>query len=108
MSQVFRGEGNLLDFRVVGAVMRSRLFPGVLQFAMTGAFVLIVYQLLLGPDQAANNLGTALTWVLWWPLLPIIFLVFSRFWCAVCPFGALNDLVQRHFGLQRRVPKFLE
>ncbi|MDP3046484.1 MAG: 4Fe-4S binding protein, partial [Chloroflexota bacterium] len=61
----------------------------------------------LGPTKAHDNLGTALTWVLWWPLIPLIFLVLGRFWCAVCPFGTLSDLVQRFAGNNQPAPKFL-
>ena len=47
-------------------------------------------------------------WVLWWPLLPIVYVLFGRFWCAVCPFAALSDLVQKLVGANRPVPVFLK
>ncbi|MBK5229881.1 MAG: 4Fe-4S binding protein [Thermoleophilia bacterium] len=100
--------GNLLALRPVAAVMRSRLYPGVFQWATAAVFVLVVYQLLIGPDLASENFGTALTWVIWWPLLPILFLLVGRFWCAICPFGTLSDAVQRLTGAKRRVPRFLK
>ena len=102
------GARNLLSYRPVATVLRSRLYPGVLQAAVAAVFVLVAYQLVLGPDSAHDNLGTALMWVLWWPLIPIVFVLFSRFWCAVCPFATLNDLVQRFVGLRRPVPRFLK
>ncbi len=67
-----------------------------------------MFQLLLGPESAHDNFGTALTWVLWWPLIPIIFLFLGRFWCAICPFATINDLVQKFVGNNRPVPKFLK
>ncbi len=99
---------NLLDHRPVAKLLRSRWYPGVFQWAAAAVFVVVVYQLLLGPDSAHDNLGTALVWVLWWPLIPIVFVVLGRFWCAVCPFGKLSDLVQRLVGVQRPVPRFLK
>ena len=92
---------NLLAYRPVARLLRSRWYPGVLQWAAVAVFAVVVYQLLLGPDSAHDNLGTALVWVLWWPLIPIIFVALGRFWCAVCPFGKLSDLVQRLVGAER-------
>jgi polyferredoxin len=100
--------GNLLKHRWVAAVLRSRFYPGILQWVTLGVFIIIVWQLLLGPSSAHDNFGTALTWVLWWPLIPIIFLVMGRFWCAICPFATLSDLVQRFVGNFRPVPIFLK
>jgi polyferredoxin len=99
---------NLLDIPLVAAILRSRLFPGVLQWAAASVFVVVVWQLLLGPQAAHENAGTALVWVLWWPLLPLLLLAAGRMWCAVCPFGWLSDQVQKVVGVQRRVPRFLK
>jgi polyferredoxin len=103
-------ERNLLELRPVAAVARSRFYPAVFQWITTAVFVVIVWQLLLGPDSAHDNLGTALTWVLWWPLIPIVFLLLGRFWCAVCPFGWLQDQVQKLklVAVDRPVPAFLK
>jgi hypothetical protein len=99
---------NLLDRPLVNRFVRSRWYPGVFQWIAAAVFVVVVYQLLLGPDTAHDNLGTALVWVLWWPLIPILFIAVGRFWCAVCPFGKLSDLVQRLVGVNRPVPAFLK
>ncbi len=103
-----RAARNLLDHRPVAWLLRSRWYPGVFQWAAAALFVVVVYQLLLGPDSAHDNLGTALVWVLWWPLIPIVFVALGRLWCAVCPFGKLSDLVQRLVGVRRPVPAFLK
>ena len=102
------GNTNLLRFRWVQALMRSRWYPGIIQWPTLLVFMLIMFQLLLGPKAAHDNFGTALTWVLWWPLIPIIFLVLGRFWCAICPFATLNDWVRRFVGNERPVPRFLK
>lgn len=100
-------ERNLLDNRAVSAVMRSRWYPAVLQVPVAMVFGLVAHQLLTGPARAEENAGTALMWVLWWPLVPITFLLVGRFWCAVCPFATLSDLVQKWVGVNRPVPRFL-
>jgi len=99
---------NLMENRVFARVMRSRLYPGILQVPVAAVFGLVAYQLLVGPDAAHDNAGTALMWVLWWPLIPIVFVLLGRFWCAVCPFGWLSDRVQSLVGVNKPVPKFLK
>lgn len=99
---------NLLDNKLIGGLFRSRWFPGILQWITVFVFGFIMWQLLLGPDKAHDNFGTALTWVLWWPLIPIIFLLLGRFWCAICPFATVSDWIQKWVGNNRPVPKFLK
>jgi polyferredoxin len=93
---------------IVARVMRSRLYPQILQIPVAAVFGLVAYQLLVGPDTAHDNAGTALMWVLWWPIIPIVFVLLGRFWCAVCPFGWLSDVVQKLVGVNRPVPAFLK
>jgi len=99
---------NLLDNKLIKNFLRSRWFPGIIQWPTLIIFMVIMFELILGPESAHDNFGTALTWVLWWPLIPIIFLFLGRFWCAICPFAKINDLVQKFVGNNRPVPKFLK
>ena len=107
-SQPATGKGNLLKYKWVNALLRSPWFPGILQWPTLLVFMLIMFELLLGPKAAHDNFGTALTWVLWWPLIPILFLFLGRFWCAICPFATVNDWVQKFVGNERPVPRFLK
>jgi len=88
--------------------MRSKWYPGLLQIPIAAVFGLVAYELLTGPSNAHDNAGTALMWVLWWPLIPIIYVFLGRFWCAVCPFAALSDFIQKLVGANRPVPTFLK
>ncbi len=99
---------DLLKFPAVKAVMKSKYFPKVFQIPVAAVFGLIGYELLAGPSSAHENPGTALMWVLWWPLIPILFLFVGRFWCAICPFATLSDFVQKLVGVNRPVPAFLK
>ncbi len=99
---------NLLRNHTLRTILTSGLYPAVFQAITAAFFVLVVFQLLVGPTSAHDNLGTALTWVLWWPIIPIVFVVLGRFWCAICPFGTLSDLVQKFVGNKRPVPAFLK
>jgi polyferredoxin len=99
---------NLLDIPLVRAIARSRLYPQILQIPAAALFGLIAFQLLAGPSSAHANAGTAWMWVLWWPILPVVFVFLGRFWCAICPFGAISDAVQKLVGVNRPVPAFLK
>lgn len=99
---------NLLNNPWIRSFMNSRWYPGIIQWPTLLVFMLIMFELLLGPSIAHDNFGTALTWVLWWPVIPILFLFLGRFWCAICPFATLNDMVQKFVGNNRPVPRFLK
>lgn len=100
--------GDLLAHGPVRRFVTSRFYPGVVQVPVTAVFGLVAYELVAGPAAAHDNAGTALMWVLWWPVLPLVFVLLGRFWCAVCPFGLISDLVQKAVGLHRPVPVFLK
>ena len=99
---------NLLDIPAFKRLMKSRWYPAVIAWPTLAVFAFITYELVMGPSAAHDNFGTALTWVLWWPVLPIMFLFAGRIWCTLCPFGTINDLVQRFVGNNRPVPLFLK
>jgi polyferredoxin len=99
---------NLLKNKWLNHFVRSRWYPGIIQWPTLFLFMVIMFQLLLGPSTAHDNFGTALTWVLWWPAIPLIFLFLGRFWCAICPFATINDFVQKYVGHNRSVPPFLK
>lgn len=99
---------NLMRHPWFAGLMRSRFYPACFQIPVAAVFGLVAFQLLVGPDAAHDNAGTALMWVLWWPVLPVVFVVLGRFWCAVCPFGLISDVVQKLVGANRPVPNFLK
>ena len=101
-------EKNLLENKKFAKFIKSKWYPGIFQLLVGIVFTFIVFELLTGPSEAHDNFGTAGTWVLWWPILPIMLFVTGRFWCTICPFGALSDLVQKFVGSKQPVPKFLK
>jgi polyferredoxin len=88
--------------------LKSRWYPALPQALTAWVFAIITWQLLAGSSNAAENMGSIYTWVLWWPILPLLFLATGRFWCAVCPFGLINDLVQKAFGRNEPVPMLMK
>ncbi|MGY4644747.1 4Fe-4S binding protein [Cellulomonas sp. URHB0016] len=99
---------DLMTVPWVARMLRSGWYPKILQIPVTAVFGLVAFQLLVGPDVAHDNAGTALMWVLWWPVIPIVFVLLGRFWCAVCPFGLISDTVQKWVGVNQPVPRFLK
>lgn len=100
--------GDLLRHERFARFVRSRWYPAVFQIPVAAVFGLVAYQLFAGPSTAHDNAGTALMWVLWWPVIPVMFVLLGRFWCAICPFAVISDLVQKMVGAERPVPTFLK
>lgn len=105
--QINKDNGKNLLNGYLGSFMKSKWFPGIFTWPVMLVFAIIIYQTLWGPRSAHDNFGTAMTWILWWPLIPLIFLLLGRFWCAVCPFATISDLAQEYFGANLPVPRFL-
>ena len=99
---------NLLNYPIVKKFLKSKWYPGIFQWLTLVVFSVIVYQLVAGTVSSHDNFGTTMTWVLWWPIIPIMFLVLGRFWCAICPFGKLSDIVRKFAGSEKPMPKFLK
>lgn len=94
--------------KIIKSIMAKKWFPGILQYPTALVFAVIIYELLFGPLAPGKNFGSAMTWVLWWPLIPLLFLLLGRFWCAICPFATLSDIIQKWVGNYRPVPVFLK
>ncbi len=54
-----------------------------------------------------TNPGMLLTWLVWFPLLPVSAALAGRIWCGTCPIALFGDLVARLKRLQLPVPKLL-
>ncbi|WP_245959371.1 4Fe-4S binding protein [Neobacillus piezotolerans] len=98
---------NLMTVPAIKKFMQSRWYPGIFQWIVIVVFSYIVFELVAGTANPSKNFGTTMTWVLWWPIIPILFIALGRFWCAICPFGKLSDIVRKLVGGNRPMPKFL-
>ena len=47
-----------------------------------------------------NNPGMLVTWLVWFPLLPISAFLIGRIWCGICPIVGIGDLVAAGQALQ--------
>jgi polyferredoxin len=98
---------NLLSIPIIKTFMKSKWYPGIFQWIVLLVFSIIVFELVAGTVNPHRNFGTTMTWVLWWPIIPILFIAMGRFWCAICPFGKLSDIIRKIVGSERPMPKFL-
>ncbi|MEK6960765.1 MAG: 4Fe-4S binding protein [Nanoarchaeota archaeon] len=98
---------DLLEYKTISRLMKSRWYPGILQFPTLVFFGFIGYFFFFGPVRYADNPGSVLSWTLWWPLVPITFILFGRLWCAICPFPVIGDFFQRFVQPTRKPGEFL-
>jgi polyferredoxin len=98
---------DLLSIPIIKKFIKSKWYPGIFQWIVLVFFTVIVFELVAGTVNPHRNFGTTMTWVLWWPIIPILFIAMGRFWCAICPFGKLSDIIRKMVGSERPMPKFL-
>src|SRR5574341_1665592 len=76
---------NFLDYASIKNILKSRWYPLIFVLPTMLIFGIIVIQLFFGSSEASYNFGSVMVWIFLWPLLPILFLLFGRLWCSVCP-----------------------
>ncbi len=58
--------------------------------------------------EFASNPGMLVTWLVWFPLLPISAALLGRIWCGVCPIAGFGDLAARIRRYNLPVPKIFK
>ena len=99
---------NFLDYAPLKSLLKSRWYPLIFVLPTIIVFGVIVMQLFFGSSEASYNFGSVMVWILLWPILPVLFLLFGRLWCSVCPLSRVSDEVQKKVGMHKKVPKFLQ
>ncbi len=94
--------------RYARRVLIHPFYPRVIRWILIGFLVTLTYSAFFGPNDPRLNFATVMSWIVWWPLLAVSYLLFGRAWCAFCPMGALSDLVHRKIGLKIKAPGFLK
>ncbi|MBS3148670.1 4Fe-4S binding protein [Candidatus Woesearchaeota archaeon] len=105
----FRGLAgkDLLEFSIINKLMKSRAYPLMLQIPTFIFFIFIFYFFFFGSLSYSRNPGSILAWTLWWPLVPLTFILFGRIWCVICPLPIIGDFVQKFIHPARRPGRFL-
>ncbi|MBI4483158.1 MAG: 4Fe-4S binding protein [Acidobacteria bacterium] len=82
-----------------------RHFQLALQLPNLLVFALVVYLGFFDVQDSRRNLATVLTWTIWWAAVIFTFVLVGRFWCTMCPFGAITAWANRAAKPLRRVPR---
>ncbi len=97
-----------MKYPFVKRIAKNKYYPLAFQVLGLVVFIALIADAFIGNQNPAFNIATNILWVWWWFFLLLTILVFGRFWCSVCPFGAEGDIVQRFFKGQRKWPSFLK
>ncbi len=104
---------DLLENESIRSIIKNRKTQFLFQLPAVLLLVLVVFAGFFGIQNSNKSLATISIWVIWWSLLIIILALVGRFWCFICPFGAIGDWVQRRtfykrikdtFSLNRKWP----
>lgn len=96
---------NLLDIPWIKGFLKSAWFQPVFQIPLLAGFVLIIAAGLFDIQQGDRNIATILMWTIWWAGIIFTFVFFGRIWCMMCPYGALQDWIQRLFTFNKNFPR---
>lgn len=107
---------NVLRNDRIRDLLRHPLIPGI--FIWFNIFMVVVmagFTLFGGTRPAGhplqefgNNPGMLITWLVWFPILPISAVLLGRVWCTVCPIAGIGDLVARVKKFNIPAPAFLK
>lgn len=99
---------NFLDYASLKNLLKSRWYPLIFVLPTMIIFGILLIQLFFGSPEASYNFGSVMVWIFLWPILPVLFLLFGRLWCSICPMSRISDEVQKKVGLHKKVPLFLQ
>lgn len=86
---------DILSIRFVDGLLKKRQIQFILQLPVVFFFFLLIAAGLFGSQFPDKNIATIVTWTVWWGGVIFTFLIFGRLWCAVCPWAAVAEWVQR-------------
>ncbi len=102
-----RDMSNLLDWPILGDLLRDRHFMGFLQVVVMGLFLYAIVYGFLHPGKE-NLFTSAMFWSLFWPFFMVVTLPFlGKLFCSACPHGSLGIYLHR-FSLNLQVPEALK
>jgi polyferredoxin len=86
---------DLMEFGPVRRLVKLHSFQFLLIVPGTIIFILAAIAIIFGVPHSGFNFGMVFTWVLWWGIVIVLFVVLGRGWCLLCPFGAIGEWLQR-------------
>ena len=115
-SEKERHKLNVLRNERIRDILRHPLIPQVfIWFNMVMVVIMAGFTLFGGSrpeghplQDFGNNPGMLITWLIWFPILPISAFLIGRIWCGICPIAGFGDLAARVKSFNLPVPKFLK
>ena len=86
---------DLMEFALIRRLVKLHAFQFLLLAPTTLLFIIATLSTIFGIRHPGFNFGLVFTWVVWWGLLLLLFVVVGRGWCFMCPFGAYGEWLQR-------------
>ncbi|MCX5873741.1 MAG: sigma 54-interacting transcriptional regulator, partial [Deltaproteobacteria bacterium] len=102
------GKVNLLRLPTIRGAIKSPLFPVIFQSAATPFFFILLVLLFLGPVNVSSNVGALFSWAIGWPTMIFGAFIWARFWCSLCPMGAIGHVAKKVISLDIPFPAFLK
>src|SRR5512144_2932329 len=62
-------------------VLLHPLYPWLVRWFLIGFLVTLTYSAFFGPNDPCLNFATVMSWIIWWPLLAVSYLLLGRVWC---------------------------
>jgi len=107
---------NILRRDKIRDILRHPLIPKIFVWANILVVTIMAGFTLYGGSRPAdhplqdfgNNPGMLITWVIWFPILPISAFLIGRVWCGMCPIAGIGELCSKVVSFNLPVPKFLK
>lgn len=100
---------NLLRIKFIRKFLLSLKYPAWIQYFSIFILIYLLFYSFWGTSIASKNPTTVLIWSIWWTILPVLLLLTARFWCCICPSGAINDFIQSYIKpMKTHPPNFLK
>jgi len=101
---------DILTWPVVGSFLRWRYSRRTMQAILVVVTCFIIFDGLIGPQQAPKNLATVTTWIHYRGFVVLALLVVGNLFCMACPFMLPRELARKlgqMLGVQGNVPPAL-
>ena len=96
MRQLFRTlTTDLMEFGLIRRLVKFHPLQFFIIAPSLIIFVLAATTIVYGVEHAGYNWGMVFTWVVWWGVLILLYVIVGRGWCITCPFGAIGEWITR-------------
>lgn len=99
---------DLMKIKWLRRIITSKYFRYAFIVPTLGIFLAVIYLGFFDVQDGQRNIATVFTWTLWWSLIIFTLILMGRFWCMMCPFAFIGDLVQKVVSLNKRLPHWLQ